>query len=71
MLAQTLRVRDAYLEPISYLQVTLLERSRAAGAAAALPTPTPAPAPTDADDELRHALLLTVNGIAAGLRNTG
>ncbi len=59
-LARTLRVRDTYLAPLHYLQVSLLERWRASAAAGAA-----------ADPDLGRALLLTVNGIAAGLRNTG
>lgn len=55
-LQQTIGVRQTYLDPICSLQVALLARLRAAD------HPEPA---------LRRALLLTVNCIATGLRNTG
>jgi phosphoenolpyruvate carboxylase len=60
VLARTLRVRDDYLAPLHYLQVALLERWRDDHANGREPHP-----------DLARALLLTVNGIAAGLRNTG
>lgn len=55
ILKRTLAVRDYYLDPLNLLQVTLLARRRDG----------------ESDPTLERALLLTVNGIAAGMRNTG
>jgi phosphoenolpyruvate carboxylase len=58
VLQRTLTVRDTYLEPLHHLQVALLQQYRAGPAHGADPT-------------LQRALLTTVNGVAAGMRNTG
>jgi phosphoenolpyruvate carboxylase len=60
VLASTLQVRDFYLLPLQFLQVSLLQRARELRDADKV-----------VDTELSRALSLTINGIANGLRNTG
>ena len=57
-LRRAIRVRNPYIDPMNYVQVALLRRLRTH---------------VDSPDEsaLREAVLLSVNGVAAGLRNTG
>ena len=59
-LKKTLQIRDTYLLPLQYLQVSLLKKVRELNQTS-----------EDLDPLLRRTLLLTINGIATGLRNTG
>ena len=57
-LQKAIRLRNPYVDPINYIQVALLRRLRRTG-------------DPDEAEALRSVVLLSVNGIAAGLRNTG
>jgi phosphoenolpyruvate carboxylase len=54
---RSLEVRNPYIDPINLLQIELLRRLRQAG--------------EDPPQEVWEAFVMTVNGIAAGMRNTG
>jgi phosphoenolpyruvate carboxylase len=54
-LARTLRSRLPYLDPLNHLQVELLRRYRSG----------------DSAERVRRGIHITINGIAAGLRNSG
>jgi phosphoenolpyruvate carboxylase len=55
VLAHSIRLRNPYVDPISLIQVELLRRKRAG----------------DDSDAINRAISATINGISAGLRNTG
>jgi phosphoenolpyruvate carboxylase len=55
VLSRSIRLRNPYVDPMSLIQVDLLRRKRAG-----MET-----------EELNYALGATINGIAAGLHNTG
>ncbi len=57
-LQRSIRVRNPYIDPMNYVQVALLRRLHAQPG-------------EPLAEELRDTVRLTVNGIAAGLRNTG
>ena len=54
-LARSIRNRFPYIDPLNHVQVEVLKRLRAG----------------DTDERTRRALHLTINGLAAGLRNSG
>ncbi len=55
VLSNSIRLRNPYVDPMSLLQVELLRRKRAG----------------EDSEELDRAITATINGISAGLRNTG
>jgi phosphoenolpyruvate carboxylase len=55
LLARSIRNRFPYLDPLNHMQIELLRRYRAG----------------DMDDDVVTGIHLTINGIAAGLRNSG
>ncbi|MGV2896021.1 phosphoenolpyruvate carboxylase [Achromobacter sp. AGC78] len=60
-LQDSLRERFAYIDPLNYLQIDLIRRHRAAQKHPE----------ADVDKRVQRAIHLTINGIAAGLRNSG
>jgi phosphoenolpyruvate carboxylase len=60
VLERSIRLRNPYVDPMSLIQVELIRRKRAAAA-------NNEPASPDLD----RAISATINGISAGLRNTG
>src|SRR5471032_20076 len=55
LLARSIKNRFPYLDPLNHLQVELLGRHRSGVT----------------DERVRRGIHMTINGIAAGLRNTG
>jgi phosphoenolpyruvate carboxylase len=57
LLERSVRNRFPYLDPLNHVQVEFLRAHRAEKA--------------DADEQLLRGIQITINGISAGLRNTG
>ena len=60
MLARSITNRFAYLDPLNHLQVELIKRHRALS-----------DGPDPIDERVHRGIHLSINGVAAGLRNTG
>ncbi len=58
-LQRSIRHRFPYIDPLHHLQVELVRRHRAGRQ------------PSDRDERVRRGIHISINGIAAGLRNTG
>jgi phosphoenolpyruvate carboxylase len=73
VLQSSIRLRNPYVDPFSYFQVMLLRKLRALGGPLLLDE-SHLQSVSEQEQEraqLTYAVLLTINGIAAGLRNTG
>jgi phosphoenolpyruvate carboxylase len=73
VLQESIRRRNPYVDPLSYFQIVLLRRLRELGGPLTLSqTDQQTATPEELERaQLTYAVLLTINGIAAGLRNTG
>ncbi|MDP5008315.1 MAG: phosphoenolpyruvate carboxylase, partial [Glaciimonas sp.] len=60
LLARSIKNRFAYLDPLNHLQVELIKRHRSITAAGKV-----------TEERVKRGIHLSINGIAAGLRNTG
>jgi phosphoenolpyruvate carboxylase len=60
LLARSIQNRFAYLDPLNHLQVELIKRHRALSTE-----------PGKVDERVHRGIHLSINGVAAGLRNTG
>lgn len=73
VLQRSIRLRNPYVDPLSYFQVALLRRLRALGGPLVLDDADLSKTSPEEQERARltYAVLLTINGVAAGLRNTG
>jgi len=60
LIQRSINLRNPYVDPLNFIQIEILRRLRQ------LNDPTSSEA-----QELRESMVITINGIAAGLRNTG
>jgi phosphoenolpyruvate carboxylase len=60
VIQRSVQLRNPYVDPLNYIQIEMLRRLRA------LEDPNGEQAET-----LREVVVMTINGIAGGLRNTG
>jgi phosphoenolpyruvate carboxylase len=57
---RSIQLRNPYIDPLNYIQVEMLRRLRLHSDAEGVEA-----------ERLRDVVVLTINGIASGLRNTG